>query len=199
MLLTYCSILFMLAGYWAKLFNLILHNFTWNTTLIACTAPSSTACTRHFTLGLQQIIIVYMLHQTSLPDKILTIAISLLHHMWNALYLAVLKMHLSPCAVWLDMDMSCNKSWIPWELEELSPTQRSEMDGSHCTSLLQFIRQTVNMLGIVWAIISIWDSFKVRVPYLLSAIARAQKVKQKLLQFKYLIPQYNTYKYTHSI
>ena len=39
-----------------------------------------------------------------------------------------------------------NKSQIPWELVELSPTQRSEMDGSHYMSLLQFIRQTVNML-----------------------------------------------------
>lgn len=55
-----------------------------------------------------------------------------------------------------------NKSQIPWELMELSPTQRSEMDGSHCMLLLQFIRQTVNMLGIVWAIISIWDSFKIK-------------------------------------
>jgi hypothetical protein len=173
----------MLAGYWAKLFNLILHNFTWDTTLIACTAPSSTACTRHFTLGLQQIITIYIFCQTSLSDKNFRMAISLLHHLWNTLHLAVLKMHPSPCAVWLDKDTSGNKSWIPWELVELSPTQRSEMDGSHCTSLLQFIRQTVNMLGIVWAIISIWDSFKIRVPYLLSAIARAQKVKYKLLKF----------------
>jgi hypothetical protein len=116
--------------------------------------------------------------------------------MWNTLYLAVLKRepkHLSSCGACLDMDTSRNKSQIPWELVELSPTQRSEMDGSHCMSLLQFIRQTVNMLGIVWAIISIWDSFKIRVPYLLYVI-NAWKEKQKL-QFKYIPLQ--TYIYTY--
>lgn len=169
------------AGYWAKVFNLILHNFTWNTTLIACTAPSPTACTGHFTLGLQQIITIYMLCQTSLSDKNLSTVNFSLHQMWNTLYLAVLKIYLSPCAVCLDMDMSCNKSWIPWELAELSPTQRSEMDGSHCTSLLQFIRQTVNMLGIVWAIISIWDSFKIRVPLSTQCHSKNTKGEVKII------------------
>lgn len=46
--------------------------------------------------------------------------------------------------IWIQV--ARNKSQIPWELVELSPTQRSEMDGSHYMSLLQFIRQTVNML-----------------------------------------------------
>lgn len=116
--------------------------------------------TGHFTLYLQQIII-YMLN----PTKILAFQIFFLHKVWNTLYLAVLKRepkHLSQCGACLDMDTCSNKSQIPWELTELSPTQRSEMDGSHCMLLLQFIRQTVNMLGIIWAIISIWDSFKIK-------------------------------------
>ena len=35
--------------------------------------------------------------------------------------------------IWIQV--ARNKSQIPWELVELSPTQRSEMDGSHYVAI----------------------------------------------------------------